>query len=122
LGGVQVFGEVNKTTCELIVPESSYAAYKNAPQWKDFIIRIKTSSNELQNNQYNINFWRENGTVILSSKADVLSVDVFGTNGQIIKHIDNLDKKSISIIDKHGVFILKVQFVNGTLKTIKVIN
>ena len=33
-----VFYNVNKSACRLIVPDESYALYKNAPVWKDFLI------------------------------------------------------------------------------------
>ena len=35
--GSEVFQEVNKNTCTLIVPVASYDLYKNASQWKDFL-------------------------------------------------------------------------------------
>ena len=34
--GREVFDGVNKTNCELIVPEGSVAAYKQAEGWKEF--------------------------------------------------------------------------------------
>ncbi len=33
-----VFGDVNKSTCLLLVPAESYGLYKSAPVWKDFLI------------------------------------------------------------------------------------
>ena len=33
-----VFNDINKSKCNLIVPKNSLDAYKQAPQWKDFLI------------------------------------------------------------------------------------
>ena len=47
-----VFTNINKSKCKLIVPKNSLDAYKQAPQWKDFLL-IEESTTGITNTVYN---------------------------------------------------------------------
>ena len=47
-----VFDGINKSKCKLIVPKNSLDAYKQAPQWKDFLL-IEDSTTGITNTVYN---------------------------------------------------------------------
>ena len=47
-----VFGRVNKSKCKLVVPKNSLGAYKQAPQWKAFLL-IEDSTTGITNTVYN---------------------------------------------------------------------
>ena len=47
-----VFTDINKSKCKLIVPKNSLDAYKQADQWKDFLL-IEGSTTGITNTVYN---------------------------------------------------------------------
>ena len=47
-----VFDGINKSKCKLIVPKNSIDAYKQAPDWKDFLL-IEGSTTGITNTVYN---------------------------------------------------------------------
>ena len=47
-----VFAKINKSKCKLIVPKNSLDAYKQAPQWRDFLL-IEESTTGITNTVYN---------------------------------------------------------------------
>ena len=47
-----VFDDINKSKCKLIVPKNSLDAYKQADQWKDFLL-IEGSTTGITNTVYN---------------------------------------------------------------------
>ena len=47
-----VFTDINKSKCKLIVPKNSLDAYKQAPQWRDFLL-IEESTTGITNTVYN---------------------------------------------------------------------
>ena len=49
---LKVFDDINKSKCKLIVPKNSLDAYKQAPQWKDFLL-IEGSTTGITNTVYN---------------------------------------------------------------------
>ena len=49
---LNVFDDINKSKCKLIVPKNSLDAYKQAPQWKDFLL-IEGSTTGITNTVYN---------------------------------------------------------------------
>ena len=61
--GPNVFADINKSKCKLIVPKNSLDAYKQAPQWKDFLL-IEGSTTGITNTVYNN-----------SGLADVYTID-----------------------------------------------
>ena len=60
---LNVFDDINKSKCKLIVPKNSLDAYKQADQWKDFL-SIKDSTLGITNTVYNN-----------SGLADVYTID-----------------------------------------------
>ena len=58
-----VFTDINKSKCKLIVPKNSLDAYKQAYQWKDFLL-IEGSTTGITNTVYNN-----------SGLADVYTID-----------------------------------------------
>ncbi|MBF1404268.1 MAG: leucine-rich repeat protein [Prevotella histicola] len=50
--GPNVFADTNKSKCKLIVPKNSLDAYKQAYQWKDFLL-IEGSTTGITNTVYN---------------------------------------------------------------------
>ena len=49
---LNVFADINKSKCKLIVPKNSIDAYKQAPQWKEFLL-IEGSTTGITNTVYN---------------------------------------------------------------------
>ena len=49
---LNVFADINKSKCKLIVPKNSLDAYKQAYQWKDFLL-IEGSTTGITNTVYN---------------------------------------------------------------------
>ena len=89
-----VFTDINKSKCKLIVPKNSLDAYKQADQWKDFLL-IEGSTTGITNTVYNN-----------SGLADVYTID--GT-----KRLSKASTDEINALPK-GVYI-----VNGKKIIIK---
>ena len=89
-----VFTDINKSKCKLIVPKNSLDAYKQAYQWKDFLL-IEGSTTGITNTVYNN-----------SGLADVYTID--GT-----KRLSKASTDEINALPK-GVYI-----VNGKKIIIK---
>ena len=89
-----VFTDINKSKCKLIVPKNSLDAYKQADQWKDFLL-IEGSTTGITNTVYNN-----------SGLADVYTID--GT-----KRLSKASSDEINALPK-GVYI-----VNGKKIIIK---
>ena len=92
--GLNVFANINKSNCKLIVPKNSLDAYKQADQWKDFLL-IEGSTTGITNTVYNN-----------SGLADVYTID--GT-----KRLSKASTDEINALPK-GVYI-----VNGKKIIIK---
>ena len=88
------FNHINKSECKLIVPKNSLDAYKQAPQWKDFLL-IEGSTTGITNTVYNN-----------AGLADVYTID--GT-----KRLSKASTDEINALPK-GVYI-----VNGKKIIIK---
>ena len=89
-----VFTDINKSKCKLIVPKNSLDAYKQADQWKEFLL-IEGSTTGITNTVYNN-----------SGLADVYTID--GT-----KRLSKASTDEINALPK-GVYI-----VNGKKIIIK---
>ena len=89
-----VFNDINKSKCKLIVPKNSLDAYKQADQWKDFLL-IEGSTTGITNTVYN-----------KAGLADVYTID--GT-----KRLSKASTDEINALPK-GVYI-----VNGKKIIIK---
>ena len=92
--GLNVFAGINKSKCKLIVPKNSIDAYKQAPQWKEFLL-IEGSTTGITNTVYN-----------KAGLADVYTID--GT-----KRLSKASTDEINALPK-GVYI-----VNGKKIIIK---
>ena len=92
--GLNVFANINKSKCKLIVPKNSLDAYKQADQWKDFFL-IEGSTTGITNTVYN-----------KAGLADVYTID--GT-----KRLSKASTDEINALPK-GVYI-----VNGKKIIIK---
>ena len=84
--GLNVFANINKSNCKLIVPKNSLDAYKQADQWKDFLL-IEGSTTGITNTVYNN-----------SGLADVYTID--GT-----KRLSKASTDEINALPK-GVYII----------------
>ena len=91
---LNVFDDINKSKCKLIVPKNSLDAYKQADQWKDFLL-IEGSTTGITNTVYN-----------KAGLADVYTID--GT-----KRLSKASTDEINALPK-GVYI-----VNGKKIIIK---
>ena len=90
-----VFTGINKSNCKLIVPKNSINAYKQAPQWKEFLSIEGSTTLGITNTVYNN-----------SGLADVYTID--GT-----KRISKASTDEINALPK-GMYI-----VNGKKIIIK---
>ena len=89
-----VFTDINKSKCKLIVPKNSLDAYKQADQWKDFLL-IEESTTGITNTVYNN-----------AGLADVYTIDG-------VKRLSKASTDEINALPK-GVYI-----VNGKKIIIK---
>ena len=92
--GLNVFAGINKSNCKLIVPKNSIDAYKQAPDWKDFLL-IEGNTTGITSTVYN-----------KAGLADVYTID--GT-----KRLSKASTDEINALPK-GVYI-----VNGKKIIIK---
>ena len=93
--GRKVFDGVNKTNCELIVPEGSVAAYKQAEVWNEFsnisgfsgvedtvadgnTIRVIGNQIEISGYFTSVEVYGVNGTLIYKGKDNVVTVPSVG--------------------------------------------
>jgi len=83
--GINALDDINKWDCKLFVPKASIDAYKQAPQWKDFLL-IEGSTTGITNTVYNN-----------SGLADVYTID--GT-----KRLSKASTDEINALPK-GVYI-----------------
>lgn len=88
---LNVFDDINKSKCKLIVPKNSLDAYKQAPQWKDFLL-IEGSTTGITNTVYNkaglVDVYTIDGTKRLSKAStdeiNALPKGVYIVNGKKI--------------------------------------
>ena len=89
--GLDVFANINKSNCKLIVPKNSLDAYKQADQWKDFSL-IEGSTTGITNTVYNkaglVDVYTIDGTKRLSKAStdeiNALPKGVYIVNGKKI--------------------------------------
>ena len=89
--GLDVFANINKSNCKLIVPKNSLDAYKQADQWKDFFL-IEGSTTGITNTIYNkaglVDVYTIDGTKRLSKAStdeiNALPKGVYIVNGKKI--------------------------------------
>ena len=89
--GLNVFANINKSKCKLIVPKNSLDAYKQAYQWEDFSL-IEGSTTGITNTVYNnsglVDVYTIDGTKRLSKAStdeiNALPKGVYIVNGKKI--------------------------------------
>ena len=99
--GRGVFDGVNKTNCELIVPEGSVAAYKQAEVWNEFS-NISGFSG-VEDTVADGNTIRVIGNQIEIS-GDFTSVEVYGVNGTLIYK----GKDNVVTVPSAGIYLVHV--------------
>ena len=99
--GSGVFDGVNKTNCELIVPEGSVAAYKQAEVWNEFS-NISGFSG-VEDTVADGNTIRVIGNQIEIS-GDFTSVEVYGVNGVLIYK----GKDNVVTVPSAGIYLVHV--------------
>lgn len=99
--GSGVFDGVNKTNCELIVPEGSVAAYKQAEVWNEFS-NISGFSG-VEDTVADGNTIRVIGNQIEIS-GDFTSVEVYGVNGTLIYK----GKDNVVTVPSVGIYLVHV--------------
>ena len=99
--GRKVFDGVNKTNCELIVPEGSVAAYTQAEVWNEFS-NIRGFSG-VDVTEADGNTIRAIGNQIEIS-GDFTSVEVYGVNGTLIYK----GKDNVVTVPSAGIYLVHV--------------
>ena len=99
--GFKVFNGVNKTNCELIVPEGSVAAYTRAEDWNKFS-NISGFSG-VEDTVADGNTIRAIGNQIEIS-GDFTSVEVYGINGALIYK----GKDNVVTVPSAGIYLVHV--------------
>ena len=99
--GRGVFDGVNKTNCELIVPEGSVAAYKQAEVWNEFSNISGLSG--VEDTVADGNTIRAIGNQIEIS-GDFTSVEVYGINGALIYK----GKDNVVTVPSAGIYLVHV--------------
>ena len=99
--GFKVFNGVNKTNCELIVPEGSVAAYKQAEVWNEFS-NISGFSG-VEDTVADGNTIRAIGNQI-EIIGDFTSVEVYGINGALIYK----GKDNVVTVPSAGIYLVHV--------------
>ena len=72
--GTNVFGEVNKSTCKLVVPDQSISKYKSTAQWKDFLNTTDAEMVAVAESEISV----ENGAIVNRSNQQI---DVYSISG-----------------------------------------
>lgn len=78
---LEVFYDVNKTTCILYVPIGSRTAYKNSTQWKDFVNIVEKATDVEPISQKNIKIIAEKGKLTISNAELGNNVQIYSLSG-----------------------------------------
>ena len=95
------FGEVNKANCELIVPEESITAYKQAKGWNEFSNIRGFSGVDVTEADGNTIIAIGNQIEII---GDFTSVEVYGINGALIYK----GKDNVVTVPSAGIYLVHV--------------
>ena len=79
--GGEVFDDVNKQNCKLIVPRESLEAYKAADTWKNFY-NISAGIGQVMTDDVNVAV--VDGEISITGVADDAAVEVYSANGTTI--------------------------------------
>ena len=101
--GSGVFDGIDKSSCELIIPEKSIDAYKEADGWKDFFASsgYKCETSDIVSNT---NISIENGNIVVGGAGDMpVFIEVYNISGNFI-----YSGHDIAIPVAAGTYIVKV--------------
>ena len=103
------FEQVNKTTCQLIVPFGSKKAYQTALYWREFLNITEQDlpdSLEIEGGEC-CEIYGANGQIVIESSVSNTKVEIFAVTGVPIKTIyTNGGKSNVSL--PQGVYIVRV--------------
>ena len=99
--GSEVFDDVNKQNCKLIVPRESLEAYKAADTWKNFY-NISAGIGQVMTDDVNVAV--VDGEISITGVADDAAVEVYSANGTTIYRGTN---KTIAM-PCQGIYIVRV--------------
>ena len=99
--GSEVFDDVNKQNCELIVPIESLEAYKAADTWKNFY-NISAGIGQVKTDDVNVAV--VDGEISITGVADDAAVEIYSANGATIYRGTN---KTIAV-PCQGIYIVRV--------------
>ena len=105
--GGEVFDDVNKQNCKLIVPRESLEAYKAADTWKNFY-NISAGIGQVMTDDVNVAV--VDGEISITGVADDAAVEVYSANGTTIYRGTS---KTIAM-PCQGIYIVRV--AGNTLK------
>lgn len=99
--GSEVFDDVNKQNCKLIVPRESLEAYKAADTWKNFY-NISAGIGQVMTDDVNVAV--VDGEISITGVADDAAVEIYSANGATIYRGTN---KTIAM-PCQGIYIVRV--------------
>ena len=108
--GTQALDDINKWTCELVVPKNSLASYQAADQWKEFFFISESGIEDIVADGDEISVIVQDGEIVVNGIENAM-VEVYYINGQLVYSGNDT---TIAVADK-GIYIVKV-----TGKTFKV--
>ena len=109
--GTQALDDINKWTCELVVPKNSLASYQAADQWKEFFFISESGIEDIVADGDEINVIVKDGEIVVNGIENAM-VEVYNINGQLVYFGNDT---TIEVADK-GLYIVKVG--NKTMKVV----
>ena len=101
--GTQALDDINKWTCELVVPQNSLSAYQAADQWKEFFFISESGIEDIVADGNEISIIAQDGEIIVNGIENAM-VEVYNISGQLVYTGNDT---TISVADK-GIYIVKV--------------
>ena len=107
--GTQALDDINKWTCELVVPQNSLASYQAADQWKEFFFISESGIEDIVVDGNEISVIAQDGEIVVNGIENAM-VEVYNINGQLVYSGSDT---TIAVVDR-GIYIVKV--ANKTFK------
>ena len=101
--GTQALDDINKWTCELVVPQNSLSAYQAADQWKEFFFISESGIEDIVADGNEISVIVQDGEIVVNGIENAM-IEVYDINGQLVYTGNDT---TISVADK-GIYIVKV--------------
>ena len=113
-----VFRNVNKSTCTLYVPAGSVDAYKEIPQWQDFLnIVADVSTKTIHNPLQSIHLLYQSGTnsFVINGLKENAAFMLVNLNGKVLQSKQVSENETVSL-NSHpkGIYIVKISTTEGT--------